>query len=247
MTAHEKLIEDLGARLKSADKSPLYIKFAETVKHAVQSATLRQGDFLPSERDFSQCLKISRITVRKALETLEAEGVIIRSRGYGTYVSDRFEYQLKEAKGFSQQVVLQGKRPNTLWVNKSVVKSSDEVATQLNLPPGSDVFMLKRIRYVDDAPVSIEESYVPAALIDDVDDIQLSLYDYFRSRNIHPQRTRSRVSAQMPDSEFQAHIRLQESVPVLVIRQTAFGADNAPIEYSINYCRSDLYVFISEE
>ena len=107
--------------------------------------------------------------------------------------------------------------------------------------------MLKRIRYVEDDAVSIEESWVPVGLIPDPDAIGISLYDYFRSQNIYPQRTRSRVSARMPDSEFQTHIKMDEKIPVLVIKQVALDQQHRPIEYSISYCRSDLYVFVCEE
>ena len=99
---------------------------------------------------------MSRITVRKAMQALEEAGVVTRARGYGTQINNIFEYSLKEARGFSQQVVLRGKTPNTLWVNKRVVKCPEEIAR--HLAPDSDVFLLKRIRYVDDDAVSIEES-----------------------------------------------------------------------------------------
>ncbi|MEA1189387.1 GntR family transcriptional regulator, partial [Escherichia coli] len=169
------------------------------------------------------------------------------SRGYGTQINNIFEYSLKEARGFSQQVVLRGKKPDTLWVNKRVVKCPEEVAQQLAVEAGSDVFLLKRIRYVDEEAVSIEESWVPAHLIHDVDAIGISLYDYFRSQHIYPQRTRSRVSARMPDAEFQSHIQLDSKIPVLVIKQVALDQQQRPIEYSISHCRSDLYVFVCEE
>lgn len=245
--AHSQLIEQLIQRFSEADNMPLYLKFAETVKAAVRSGGLPQGNILPGERDLSQLTGVSRITVRKAMQTLEDEGVVTRSRGYGTQINNTFEYSLKEARGFSQQVVLRGKKPDTLWVNKRVVKCPADVAEQLAIAADSDVFLLKRIRYVDEDAVSVEESYVPAELIADADDIGVSLYDYFRSQNIIPQRTRSRVSARMPDSEFQAHIKLETPVPVLVIKQVAFDSQNRPIEYSISYCRSDLYVFVCEE
>lgn len=132
-------------------------------------------------------------------------------------------------------------------MNKRVVPCPDDVATQLVVEPRSEVFLLKRIRYVDDEAVSIEESWVPAHLIDDADAIGVSLYDYFRSRHIFPQRTRSRVSARMPDAEFQSHIKMDEKIPVLVIKQVALDQQQRPIEYSISHCRSDLYVFVCEE
>ena len=144
-------------------------------------------------------------------------------------------------------MVLRAKKPDTLWVNKRIVPCPEEVAQQLAVVRGSDVFLLKRIRYVDEDAVSIEESWVPAHLIHDVDAIGVSLYDYFRSQHIFPQRTRSRVSARMPDAEFQAHIQMDSKVPVLVIKQVALDQQQRPIEYSISYCRSDLYVFVCEE
>lgn len=241
------LIKQLCDRLAEKDNTPLYVKFAETVEQSVRAGVLSAGSVLPGERDLSEQTGVSRITVRKAMETLEEQGIVIRTRGYGTQISDKFEYSLKEAKGFSQQVVLRGKKPDTLWVNKSIVKCSKEVAELLNISPDSDVFMLKRIRYVDEDPVSIEESYVPVGLIDDPDDIGISLYDYFRSHNIIPQRTKSKVSARMPDKAFQSHIKLDSAIPVLVIKQVAFDHLNRPIEYSYNLCRSDMYVFVSEE
>ena len=245
--AHHQLVEQLKQRFAAPDNVPLYLKFVETVKNAVRSGQLPQGNILPGERDLSQLTGVSRITVRKAMQALEDEGVVTRSRGYGTQINATLEYSLKEARGFSQQVVLRGKKPDTLWVNKRVVKCPADVAEQLAIPAESEVFLLKRIRYVDEDAVSIEESYVPASLIADPDEIGVSLYDYFRSQNIIPQRTRSRVSARMPDSEFQTHIKLETPVPVLVIKQVAFDPQNRPIEYSISHCRSDLYVFVCEE
>ncbi|MFB2903470.1 GntR family transcriptional regulator [Aeromonas jandaei] len=245
--AHTQLVEQLRQRFLSPDNTPLYMKFAETVKSAVRSGLLPQGNILPGERDLSQLTGVSRITIRRAMQTLEEEGVVTRSRGYGTQINNTFEYSLKEARGFSQQMTLRGKKPDTLWINKCVVKCTGEVAERLAIPEGSDVFLLKRIRYMDSDAVSIEESYVPVALIVDADDIGISLYDYFRSQNIIPHHTRSQVSAKMPDSDFQTHIKLETTVPVLVIKQVALDQQNRPIEYSINHCRSDLYVFVCEE
>jgi len=245
--SHTQLIAQINERIAAADNTPLYLKFSETVKNAVRSGWLEHGNILPGERDLSQLTGVSRITVRKAMQTLEEEGVVTRVRGYGTQINNIFEYSLKEAPGFSQQVVMRGKKPDTLWVNKRIVPCPEEIAHELGMAVNSEVFLLKRIRYVDDDAVSIEESWVPAGLIHDPDAIGISLYDYFRSQNIIPQRTRSRVSARMSDSEFQAHIKMDDNIPVLVIKQQAFDQQHRLIEFSINYCRSDLYVFVCEE
>ncbi|MGF1874677.1 GntR family transcriptional regulator [Photobacterium frigidiphilum] len=247
MNDYNSLISLIKARIAQKDKSPLYVKVSETIKQAIQQKMLVGGDFLPTERELSEMLSISRITVRKALDVLDKDQVVVRSRGCGTMVSDTLEYSLKEPKGFSQQVVLKGKRPDTLWIKKEIVASNADIAEQLNISVNDEVFLLKRIRYVDDQPVSIEESYVPAHLIADADDIQVSLYEYFRSQNIILTRTKSRVSAQMPTDEFLEHLGLKSTVPVLVIKQVAFDISGQLMEYSVNYCRGDMYVFVAED
>jgi DNA-binding GntR family transcriptional regulator len=77
--AHTLLIAQLNERIAAPDNTPLYLKFAETVKNAVRSGALEHGNILPGERDLSQLTGVSRITVRKAMRTLEDEGVVTRA------------------------------------------------------------------------------------------------------------------------------------------------------------------------
>lgn len=246
MTDHAILFSRLTHTLAEESRTPLYKRFAVAIKDAVRDGTLVNEEILPSERDFSQSLNISRITVRKAMDELEKEGVVFRSRGYGTQICSQFEYSLKEPKGLSQQAVLRGKKPDTVWINKSKIQCSAEIGEKLGLDKGSDVYQLKRIRYVDQQAVSVEESWVPARFIADADEIGISLYDYFSKQHILPVKSQSRVSARMPDEALKMQIALPDNVPVLVIKQLALDAQGNPLEYSISYCRSDMYVFIAE-
>lgn len=247
MSAYQPLLNLIQARIEQKDKSPLYLKIADSVKQATEQQLLKGGDFIPTERELSDKLGVSRITVRKALDVLDKDGVIVRSRGLGTMISETVEYSSKEATGFSQQAVLKGKKPDTLWIKKDMTPCTEEVAKMLKITVGDEIFILKRVRYIDEQAVSIEESYVPASLIHDPDEIQLSLYDYFRSQDISPTKTKSRVSATMPNDEFLEKLNIDATVPVLLIEQTAYDKQGVPIEYSINHCRGDMYVFVSED
>ena len=246
MTDQTPLFSRLTFTLADNSRTPLYKRFATAIKDAVRDGLLVHEEILPSERDFSQSLNISRITVRKAMDALEKEGVVLRSRGYGTQICSQFEYSLKEPKGLSQQAVLRGKKPDTVWINKSKIQCDAAIAEKLGLNTGSEVYLLKRIRYVDQQAVSVEESWVPARYIANADEIDISLYDYFHQQQILPVKSQSRVSARMPDESLQQQIALPDNVPVLVIKQLALDAQGNPLEYSISYCRSDMYVFIAE-
>ncbi len=241
------LVERLRTRMAEPDKLPLYVKFADVVQLAVRNGEIQRGDFLPSERDFVLALGISRITVRKALELLAELEIVVRGRGYGTYVNQQLEYRLKPAMGFSQQVVATGKTPGTLWISKTRVPCRAEIAEHLQLSAGCDVYLLKRVRDIDGEPVSVEENYVPLHLIADVEQIDISLYAYFRSQGIAPVRTRNWVSAQSPSQEFIQCVNTPATLPVLVVKSLAFDTNQRPLDYSINYCRADMYVFYSED
>lgn len=98
--AHTQLIAQLNERISAADNTPLYMKFAQTVKNAVRSGILEHGNILPGERDLSQLTGVSRITVRKAMQALEEEGVVTRARGYGTQINNIFSIRSKERAVF---------------------------------------------------------------------------------------------------------------------------------------------------
>ncbi|HEB0064878.1 TPA: GntR family transcriptional regulator, partial [Serratia marcescens] len=113
---NQRLLDKLQQDLASAGAMPLYLRFNASVRKAIEQGLLNAGDFLPSERLFTERLGISRITVRKALACLEQDGIIGRSRGYGTFIQPqrpepKLFYSLADVKGFSREVIQQGRRP----------------------------------------------------------------------------------------------------------------------------------------
>ncbi|QLK61707.1 UTRA domain-containing protein [Enterobacteriaceae bacterium Kacie_13] len=251
MDTNQQVLEKLKIDLAQTGTMPLYLCFNESVRQALEAGILQDGDFLPSERQFTEALGISRITVRKALSKLEEDGHIGRSRGYGTFIkktSDaKLSYSLADMKGFSREVMLQGRKPDTLWISRDQISASALIASRLAVTEGTPVYMLKRIHYIDTRPMSVAVSYVIMAAIGDVQDIGVSLYDYFNRNNIELGALQSRVSAAMADPEMMQALQLSEPMPLLIIKQTLFDGQNRPIEYSESFCRSDMYEFISED
>ncbi|VTN10325.1 Uncharacterized HTH-type transcriptional regulator yegW [Raoultella terrigena] len=103
----------------------------------MRSGWLENGNILPGERDLSQLTGVSRITVRKALRMLEDEGVVTRAQGYGTRVNNIFEYSLKEARGFTQQVVLRGKSPTPCGSTSGSSNARRRSRSSWRLPPAA--------------------------------------------------------------------------------------------------------------
>ncbi|CAI2106918.1 GntR family transcriptional regulator [Serratia ficaria] len=252
MDTNQRLLDKLQRDLASAGAMPLYLRFNESVRQAIDQGVLSQGDFLPSERHFTDRLGISRITVRKALACLEQDGIIGRSRGYGTFIQPqqpepKLAYSLADVKGFSREVMLQGRKPDTVWISREQIPADPALAAKLALAENTPVYKLKRIHFIDKRPMSVAVSYVVAEAIVNVEDIGVSLYDYFRLNNVELGSLRSQVSAAMSDDETLQALQLKEPMPLLIVRQTLFDSGKKPIEYSESFCRSDMYEFISED
>ncbi len=238
------LVSHIKHTLENEIKIPIYLKIEEAIKSAITIGILHEGDYIANERELSSLLDVSRVTLRTAFNNLFDDGIIVRKRGIGTFVSNEQNLSSIYAPSFSQKLIMKGKRPDTLWISKSVIKASKEVASMLSIAENADVCFLKRIRYVDNAAVSYEESYIPMDLVSDLDEIHTSIFDFFRKKNIKPAKTKALVSTSFVTQEFLDIIKeTNVSFPMLIIKQTTFSFAGRAIEYSVNYCRGDMYVF----
>ena len=238
----------LNQRLSREKADPLYIQLDKAVREAVEQGELKPNSCLPSERNLMQHLDVSRKTVRHAFELLRSDNIIDSAQGMGTFVRRKLNYALKDSKGFSEVVSRLGGVPNTRWLEKKEAIAEGEVADQLQIPSGSSVWQLKRLRFIDGQPVSIENSYVRYEAIQNIEDIGTSLYDYFQTRGISTKNKTSYIRADLPSEEVMRLIQVKDNCPILIIRQRMLsGVTNEPLEYSVNYCRSDVYEFVVDD
>ncbi|CAB1207471.1 HTH-type transcriptional repressor YvoA [Serratia marcescens] len=143
-------------------------------------------------------------------------------------------------------MIQQGRRPDTQWISRERMPAGAELAEKLQLAAGTPIYKLKRIHLIDRRPMSVAVSYVVVTAIANVDEIGISLYDYFRRNKVEMGSLRSQVSAAMADDDIRQALRLSEPMPLLIVRQTLFDHHKKPIEYSESFCRSDMYEFTSE-
>ena len=94
-------------RLQAAGTGPLYVKLRRTLEEAVRTGTLGHGDALPPERDIAEFAAVSRVTVRKAIDELVADGLLVRRHGSGTFVAkpvSRVEQRLSQLTSFTEDM-----------------------------------------------------------------------------------------------------------------------------------------------
>lgn len=144
---------------------PLYAQLRDALRADILSGRLRVHDKLPSEHELVHAHGVSRITVRQALADLQREGLITRMQGKGAYVSAPHTTQpLQRLEGLGEALSAQGQAVHSQRLSMKRIKASSDAARDLQLGPGSEVYQLRTLRYVDRLPVSLNESHFPLPL-----------------------------------------------------------------------------------
>lgn len=239
------IIEALNARLAERDGVPLYRKVVAAIEALIVAGRLKRGTLLPSERELSTRLGISRVTVRKALDVLIAQGAIRRRQGSRTEVTARVEKSLARLSSFSEDMLARGFSPGCIWISKELTFPTPTEAMALGLGPNGSVLRLRRVRTADAVPIAIETATVPASVLDDPDRVGDSLYEVLDAIGALPERAMQRMKAGPADSFDRMQLGLEGPASLLIVERRCFHGDRV-IEYTQTRYRGDVYDFVLE-
>lgn len=238
-------LEALGD-LDAEGDLPLYLRLQRAIRQAVTDGRVAPEDALPPERSLAEVLKVSRITVRKAIDGLVAEGLLVRRQGAGTFVSGRVEKSFSRLTSFSEDMIARGRAPRSVWLKKEHGAVTPQEALSLGLSPGTPVFRFHRLRFADDLPMAVEYSTVPEFSLPAIDAVAASLYDALARTGHRPTRALQRLRA-IPFRTVEAELL---HIPVgsagLLIERRGFMRDGRPVEITQSYYRGDAYDFVAE-
>src|SRR5713226_4901213 len=115
MTSLAEIIKPLDP----AGNLPLYQQLQRALREAIEKRLLAPDDALPAERQIASDLSVSRITVRKALDGLVEEGLLVRRQGSGNFVAARIEKNFAKLTSFSEDMRARGRAPHREWLRRS--------------------------------------------------------------------------------------------------------------------------------
>lgn len=161
------------------DSVPLYIQLKNYFREAIDRGDLKSGEKIPSEAELQNTYEMSRVTIRKAVEELVKEGYLIKIQGKGTFVSQVADFEsAKNIYSFTKLCQMQGKSTESEVCLAELIKGTEEQLEFFELPSGSEVMCIKRIRKVENIPVVLETNYFhPVYEFLKYDDLTHSLYE----------------------------------------------------------------------
>lgn len=242
----------LEGTLKRDIPIPLYYQLKEIILAEITNNQLKPGDCLPTEKEFMESYHISRSTVRQAILELVGEDYLARQKGKGTFVSQpklRQTY-INKVQTYEEQMKDLGKEPKTKVLEFTLMDPSTQVCKNLQLSKDEKVIKLVRIRYANEEPIVMVETYMPYAIcgfVMDHDLVTEYLYNVLslQEESAVIKATRSIEATLASQAEAQM-LDIKEDHALQVITTIGFNKNNQPVEYTVAKYRGDRNTFIIE-
>ena len=233
--------------LNKTSHIPIYIQIEEMIKQQIADGKYRQGEMIPSEREFAEMYQVSRMTVRQAITNLVGIGQLYREKGKGTFVStEKLEQSLNSLTSFTEDMLARGLVPSSEVLSFDVLIPPKEIMKELQLAEGEKVYLITRIRNADNIPMALERTYIPVELFPNLKEQQLeqSLYQiieqYYGTKISHADQ---HIEARLVSNSDRKFLQLAENSVVLVMQRKSYLLDQRPVEFVRSMYRADRYKF----
>ena len=231
--------------LQADSSSPLYHQLMQRIAADIERGTYPTGSRIPPEHELEQTYQVSRVTVRRALAELTAEGLLERKQGKGTFVSTpRSSVQLKSLHSFHDSCRLNGAKPATDVIHVKETTASNADAEELNLPSGGRVLETLRVRRADGVPVVLERNRfsMAYAYLQDLD-LTGSLYSLLREYGVEPKLALHDVSLHFATEGEAGMLEIKPGTPLVCLHEVIYDQRGRPLHNSIQLIRGERFVF----
>lgn len=235
--------------LDRASPTPLYHQLLSLLREQLESGVWRAGEAFPKEQELCEMYEVSRTTARAALNDLVRAGLLQRTRGKGTFVArgSSTERFIQSLGGFHREMSARGYAVSSTVLAQEAVSAPDDVAHALQIPIGTYVVHIARLRRLEGEPAVMGHAYFPYALCPDLLEIDLtsqSLYAYLeREYGFRPDRASRTVQARPLPAEVAGLLGVGEGACALYVAGVVRLADGTPLSREINWHRGDRTAF----
>lgn len=237
--------------LNDEETVPFYKQLKNKIMEDIEGGKLKHGDKLPSERELAEQYGISRMTARHTLSILEREGVVERRVGAGTFITNnKITMDFVTFNSFTKNMLNKGLIPSTQILSIGKNEANAKLAQKLQIPLGELMIVIKRLRFVNETPIAIEESFIPEKLCPGLDRMieeNQSLYELLEKEfGIVLVKAKEYMQVTFSDESESKLLKIRSESPCIFQESVAFDRNNTEIEFSTSLTRSDIVKFYSE-
>src|SRR5215469_9153449 len=221
---------------------PAYKRIQGTITKRLELGLLKPGDVVDSERELARIHRVSLMTARHALTTLEREGLVVRRRGAGTFVAPP-KIHFNKLMSYTEQMSGRGSAISSKLLSIEVIETEQEIAARLCLPATSRLMKVERLRLGGDEPLAIETCYLSADEYTDLTRARLDRASLFsvleRDHELQIAYSDEEVDATTADAYTARLLGIPVGASVLRIRQQIYSTKAKPALYVLGLYRSD--------
>lgn len=231
-------------RLDRDSAVPLYRQIAEPLEDAILSGALPPGHLIEDEVSMAHRLQVSRPTARRALQDLVGRGLLTRRRGAGTRVTPSHVRRPLSLTSLNDDLLKAGFDPRTEVLSYEVLLATDQDASRLGCPTGSEVVRIRRRRWIDDRRLALLTNLLPADLAPSLTQLtSTGLYTCLREAGILMASATQSVGARSADATTATLLGLTPGDALLTMERTAYDPGGSVVEYGQHVYNADLYSF----
>jgi len=228
--------------------SPLYQQIKNLILRSLQAGEWKPSEAIPSEMELAARYRVSQGTVRKAIDELAAENLLVRRQGKGTFVATHAEQHVRYR--FLKLVPDNGEAADAEPPERTVLecrrlRATAETARTLRLRGGDAVLQVRRVLSFHGVPTILEDIWLPGAPFKGLTAEHLladraPMYAMFESQfGVRMLRADEKIRAVLPDEEQATHLQVPLGTPLLSVERIAFTYDDQPMELRRGLYRTD--------
>lgn len=228
--------------------TPLHHQVYVVLRQQIEEGQFEGDKPIPSEHELSQTFKVSRITIRRALDRLKQEGFVSRARGRGTFAQAAAATPAISAnlRGIFENLLAMGLRTRVKLIEFGYVPASPPIAQKLKLKPGDRVQRAVRVRYHQNVPFSHLTTYLPEDIGKHCEEKELSdkpLLLLMERAGVKVSAADQSVSAKLADTIVGPLLEVETGSPLLWVKRLVFDQSERPVEYLHALYRPDIYEY----
>ncbi|MES5099215.1 GntR family transcriptional regulator [Agrobacterium sp. BA1120] len=232
--------------------TPLYHRVYAVMRERIVKGYYPIDVPVPSEAELSESFSVSRITIRKAMEMLTAEGLVTRTRGRGTYVTDRSKENklnrvvVSNINSLFSYLNTVGKNTRLKVVSLDLGEAPPRICEQMGVPPTTELIRAVRIRSLDRRPYSLSIAYLLPEIgqtLNRQDLATTNMIDLVQKTGVVVEQVEQTLTATLADDYAAKHLEIPIGAPLMLVNRVFFNADLKPFYVAEIFYRADRYEY----